>query len=296
MSTEASEGVMDQHAAGYESSMSDQFPREVGPGLFWMSGCLLYEYKDELWHNHYSCYLIVGTEKTVLVDTGHPAHWPAIERALDRARGGRTVDYVMPTHPEMPHAGNLPHLIEKFPDIQVIGDVRDYHLYFPGIEGNLTSLPLHTELDLGGRTFTILPAVWRDLPSTQWGYDSGARCTFVADGFGYSHHHLEGECALLSKELPEVPDPEQTRFVNERALYWTKHVDSQESIVRLTELFERHPSDLVAPAHGSVINNMEVILPVMYHGMNKQRGQEWTARMDGPAVSRSRWFGDQPPA
>lgn len=251
-------------------------PRELSPGLFWMADCLKYEYKGEMWHSHVSAYLIVGSEKSLLIDTGHPAHWNVIEPALDQSLGGRRLDYLMPTHSEMPHAGNLPRLVAKFPDAQIVGEIRDYHLYYPDLVPALWHRPIGDEIDLGDRSVVILPAIWRDLPSTIWAYDTGSRALFVADGFAYSHHHLQGQCALLSSELPEKPNVEQTMFVNERALFWTRHVDSSASSKRLAALLDEYPSSLVGPAHGSVIDNLDVMLPIMYAGMAAQRARART--------------------
>src|SRR5699024_12704655 len=62
---------------------------------------------------------IFGDERTLLLDTGHPSHWDAVEPALDALLGDRPLDLVLPTHPEMPHAGNLPKLARKYTGLTV---------------------------------------------------------------------------------------------------------------------------------------------------------------------------------
>ncbi|MEE2034249.1 hypothetical protein, partial [Rhodococcus chondri] len=89
----------------------------------------------------------------------------------------------------------------------------------------------------------------------------------------YSHHHLHGECRLYSSELPQAPDLEQTVFLNERALFWTRHVDSGHSEPDLEALFERYRPTLVAPAHGSVIDRLDEMVELLKAGMAESRKQ-----------------------
>ena len=67
-------------------------PKILAPGLAWMADCLQYEYQGEMWHTLVSTYLVIGTHSTLLIDTGHPAHWGVIEPALEKALDGRTLD------------------------------------------------------------------------------------------------------------------------------------------------------------------------------------------------------------
>lgn len=246
-------------------------PRLVGSDVHWGGDCLKFNYKGEVWHGHVSVYIILGSEKTLMIDTGHPGHWASIEKHLDDVLGDRPLDYIMPTHTEMPHAGNLSRLVDKYPAIEVVGEVRDYHLYYPKLEHRLRPVALFDSVDLGDRQITVLPAIWRDLPSTIWMYDSLSRVMFVADGFAYSHHHLQGECAQFSGELAVAPDVEQTIFLNEKALYWTRWVDAVSKEIDMDKLLADYPPSLVAPAHGAVITNLDTMLPLLREGMAANR-------------------------
>lgn len=178
------------------------FPREVVPGLIWTGGCLSYDFEGDQIHSHMCSYLLIGSERTLLVDTGHPAHWPTIEATLDRYLDGRPLDYVFPTHSEMPHAGSLERLLTKYPGLEVVGDVRDYHLFFPSVADRFRPYKVGESVSLGDREFVFVDAIWRDLPNTLWAYDTGSRTLFPADGFAYTHHHLSHECALTSTSVP----------------------------------------------------------------------------------------------
>lgn len=237
--------------------------REFAPGVFWVGGCLVVRIVDPIIHSHFGAYLVQGSKRNVLVDTGHPQDWSRVKAHLHQLVGSDGLDYIFPTHQEYPHAGNLGSLLELYPRAKVIGDVRDYHAYFPEFTDAYVGAGVGDRIDLGDRDFVLLPALIRDLPSTLWGYDSGARVMFVSDGFAFSHQHLAGECDLLSGELGREPAKEEIAWVNERALHWTKFVDSEPIFEQIDELFDRYPVDFIAPAHGSVIDEPEKVVPRM---------------------------------
>lgn len=241
-------------------------PRQITDGLVWTGGCLVFDYDGEDIHGHMCTYLVKGETHTLLVDGGHPAHWSAVERTLDEFLDGRPLDYVFPTHSEMPHAGNLERLLNKFPDMQVVGDVRDYHLFFPGITHRFTPKKAGEFVDLGGRKVYFVDAIWRDLPNSLWAYDTGDKVLFPADGFAYTHSHLSGECALTSEERVP-PDHKQTVFINERALFWTRYVGVERSFKLIDEMFEKYPAEMIAPAHGSIITSLDDMVPLLKDGM-----------------------------
>lgn len=248
------------------STITPVLPRKITDGFIWTGGCLAFEYDGEDIHGHMCTYLLKGTERTLLVDGGHPAHWSSVERTLDEHLDGRPLDYVFPTHSEMPHAGNLERLLNKYPDLQVVGDVRDYHLFFPGITHRFLPKKAGESVDLGGREVQFLEAIWRDLPNSLWAYDTGDKVLFPADGFAYTHSHTSGQCALISDERP-APDHKQTIFINERALFWTRYVGVERSFKLIDEMFERYPAEMIAPAHGSVITSLESMVPLLKQGM-----------------------------
>ena len=125
-------------------------PREIDQGIWWVGACLESAAFDEPVHFHTSAYLIVGTEATLMFDTAPPGAWPKVEHDLDRVLGDRPLDYLVPSHPEIPHAGNLDRIVERHPGVAIVGDLRDYHLYFPEHVDRMRPLPHGTEIDLGG--------------------------------------------------------------------------------------------------------------------------------------------------
>lgn len=258
-----------------------QLPREIAAGVWWVGGCLESAAFDHPVHFHVSAYLIVGTERALLVDTAAPAMWPELSNDLDRILGHRTLDYVVPTHPEIPHAGNLGKLLDKYPKAIATGDLRDYHLYFPDHVDRMQSVPHDTTLELGGGyRVTILDAIIEDLPNTVWCYEHRQQVLFPVDALGYGHLpqtlefpdeylHRAGECALLSSELREPPALDLATYLTQSSLYWSRFVEITPFMVRLEQLLVKYPAKLIAPAHGSVIDDLNVVMPVMREAHRK---------------------------
>lgn len=252
-----------------------QLPREIAAGIWWVGGCLESAAFPHPVHFHVSAYLIVGTERALLFDTAIPAMWSELEGDLDRILGSRTLDYVVPSHPEIPHAGNLGKLLLKYPQAVATGDLRDYHLFFPDHVERMRHVPHGTTIELGGGyRFTLLDAIIEDLPTTVWGYEHRQQVLFPVDALGYGHLpqteefpdeklHRAGECALFSSELHHPPALDLATYLTQSSLFWSRYVEITPYMDRLVALLEKYPTKLIAPAHGSVIDDLKVVMPVM---------------------------------
>lgn len=245
-------------------------PREIARGIWWLPQCLALSLDGQETHLHVSSYLILGKDRTLLWDGGTHELWHGLDRLLDSLLGDRPLDYLVPSHAELAHCANLGSILDKYPTCQVLGDVRDYPFYFPGHADRLKSCSIGDELDLGGMRFVFVDAVLKDLPTTLWGYEASQQVLFVADGFAYSHRapiegeerppHLKGECSLLASELGGAPGPEQVVWITKAALYWTHFLNLDAFRPRMESVLRDHPTRLVAPAHGPVIDNVDEIL------------------------------------
>lgn len=245
--------------------------RRVADGVHWLGGCLSAFGHGEEVHYHVNAYLVIGEERTALIDTGDPAHRDLVLAQLDEALDGRSLDYLVPTHPEIPHAGNLPALLERHSGAVVIGETRDYHLHFPEYADRLRPMAAGESVDLGGRELLLLPAHIRDLENTTWAWDSGAGVLLVSDGFSYIHDvpaddeddepvHRPGQCRLFSGEMPEPPTVAQAAYGTGRALYWTRFVDVSDAFAAIERLLDEHPTRFIGPAHGNVIDDVDGML------------------------------------
>jgi flavorubredoxin len=255
-------------------------PRQMAPGLHWLGSCLevlprirgayLKDAGTGILHAHQSFYLVTGSERTIIVDTGQPQHWPELERQLEQALADRRLDYVFPTHPEFVHYGLLPYWLRKFPEARAFGDVRNFALYHPDLRGRFEARRPGDTIDLGDRSLLIVEAIIHDLPNSLWAYDTGSRTLFTSDAFSYSHAHNAGECALTSLELPA--DLDDMAMTISSALHWARYVDDTRPLFDRIRAFQcEHPVDAIAPAHGSFVVDPEVMLELLPRGFAEAR-------------------------
>lgn len=262
------------------------FPREFAPGIWWLGGCFPMKAGDgrgydtggvEEIHSHVTCYLIVGTEKALMIDTGTPANWEMTEDYLDRILGDRQLDWIVPTHWEVPHSGNLDKLFKKYPNSQAGGDLRDYHLAHPEHVDRMHIFEDGHRIDLGGGyAFVSLPAPIKDLTNSVWGYEENQKVLFTSDGFSYTHHtgmvseddedvyiHVDGECSLMSHEIGIYPTVAQAHFLTKAALYWTRLTPVEPFFAEVAAVMDKYPPLYIAPAHGNVISDIDKMLPIV---------------------------------
>ncbi len=140
----------------------------------------------------YSSYLIVD-DKIALVDTIERSF---IDEYLDRIEdiiGDRKVDYLIINHMEPDHSGALKSIIQKYPDIILVGNKKTFgfvEAYYMTPENTIMVHDNHT-LDLGKHTlqFQMIPMVhW---PETMVTFEETTKILFSGDAFG-SYGTLDG--------------------------------------------------------------------------------------------------------
>jgi flavorubredoxin len=247
----------------------DPLPRELAPGVFWLGQCMEQPWQGETLHNYNSVYLVRGERASLLVEAGHPQDLPVIEAQLEGllAAGGPPLRYVFSTHQETPHSSGIARVLARHPDVEVCGDVRDYHLFFPRYAGRFRPLAVGEALDLGGGEFVIVEAAIRDLISTRWGFDTRRRVLFPGDGFAYSHYHEAGMCGHTAEEAPQLALADMTGLFAELALYWTRFSDMEPHIAQLSALIAELDVALIAPTHGLPITDLRRTVPLVLDGL-----------------------------
>ena len=69
-----------------------------------------------------SAFLLIGKEKTALIDCGMAYCASALIRNCQAAIGTRTLDYILISHSHYDHIGAVPFLRQQWPDLQLLGD------------------------------------------------------------------------------------------------------------------------------------------------------------------------------
>jgi flavorubredoxin len=244
-------------------------PRELAPNVFWLGECLPMPYRDTLLHSYGSLYLVRGSEASLLVEAGLPVHSDVTETQLATLlQSGPPLRYVFLTHQETPHAGGVGRLLEQYPDAIAVGDVRDYHLFFPTLADRFQSLVPGDTLDLGGGTsFRVTSAVIRDLITTQWGFAPSQRVLFPSDGFAFAHYHRAGQCGKTAEETSELEIADMGGLFIEQALPWMCYTDLEPYVDRLEAMIAELAVDIVAPSHGLPITDLGATMPQIVEGI-----------------------------
>lgn len=251
--------------------MTDEnpLPREIAPGVHWLGDCLELSYRGKAYHGYNAAFLVIGEDAAVMVETGHPKDFVVIEQQLKDILAGSVVPlkYLFITHQETPHSGSLGRFLERYPDLTVHGDVSDYHLAFPKFADRLRSMEVGDAIDLGGRRFIAVEPVIRDMKTSLWGFDTGARTLFPGDGFAFSHYHFDGHCGLTAEEATSLDLPEVSAVFAELALYWTTFCDMGIYCDKLEALIDDLGVAVLAPTHGLPILDIARTMPKVRDGL-----------------------------
>jgi glyoxylase-like metal-dependent hydrolase (beta-lactamase superfamily II) len=212
-------------------------------------------------------FVVAGERHSAIIETGITCDtWVVLEQ-LDKLveLGVPTPRYILPTHAEMGHAGGVGHLLERYPEATVHGDVSDLHLVFPQFADRL---------HFADPEIVVVESVFRDLLASRWYFDTKRRVLFPGDGFAFSHFHTDAACGLLAEEASTVDITAGMAHFAIAAFHWTQFVDIEPYIARLDELLRELAPDMIAPTHGLPIGDPAATMPIVKAGLRAMsRGQ-----------------------
>lgn len=234
--------------------------RELAEGIYWIQECYnspalrdqyladppgWYEKSQDI-HVSDNAYLIKG-EDTLLFDTLSPDSTDQILNELNEQLDGQSLDYIAPSHPENPHAGNTHHIMNEYPDAEVLAPASGkkhelYHLK------NATKVSSGESLDLGGRTVEFVEPTFLDHRIHTWLFDLMTKTLFTVDWLG--DVHMEKNCLSFLEELNDDDPVERQVEFHSRALFWFQFADREKMRNNINRIIDRHEPDILAPAHG----------------------------------------------
>ncbi len=137
----------------------------------------------------YNSYLIKDEKYAVMdtVDSRKNEEWLInLEEALD----GHTPDYLIVQHMEPDHSGSILTLIEKYPDMKIVGNAKTFVMlkqFFElgySIDHRTVTVKNGDTLSLGTHTLSFVFAPMVHWPEVMVTYESSEKILFSADGFG----------------------------------------------------------------------------------------------------------------
>lgn len=135
----------------------------------------------------YNSYVILD-EQVAVMDTVDPRATDEWLRNLDEALGARKVDYLVIQHMEPDHGGSIMQLIERYPDMKLVGNAKSFQMLgqFFNInpEGKAVMVKEGDTLSVGKHTLQFFMAPMVHWPEVMVTYDQADKVLFSADGFG----------------------------------------------------------------------------------------------------------------
>jgi len=135
----------------------------------------------------YNSYVILD-EKTAVMDTVDRRAAEQWLENVEKALGGRTVDYLVVSHMEPDHGANIARFIKLHPETVVVGNAKTFPMINQFFELNLEGKKLVVKekdtLPLGRHTLQFFMAPMVHWPEVMVAYEQEEKILFSADGFG----------------------------------------------------------------------------------------------------------------
>lgn len=135
----------------------------------------------------YNSYVILDDKITIMdtVDSRKTEEWLAnVEAVL----GDKSPDYLVVSHMEPDHAANIKRLMDKYPQMQVVGNAKTFVMIPQFFDVDLTGRTVVVKegdtLSLGAHTLQFFMAPMVHWPEVMVAYEQSEKILFSADGFG----------------------------------------------------------------------------------------------------------------
>ena len=224
--------------------------RQVSDDLYQIGEHVANEHGFEAIH----IYVMLNEGAPILIDCGSHIHRDSVMGQLNELIGDTVPEYLFLTHSELPHAGNIAAVAEKWPNIKVIVS----NVMLPYIEV-LPVLPLEqitqvvpgTKLTFPNRTIEFVDALLKDQPGSHWIHDSRCGALFTGDGFGYFNEKAAiGQLGDSAEFAISQQAFEQYHKIAFRFLRW---IQPDRLAIDLRKMFAKRNVQVIAPIHGNAI-------------------------------------------
>jgi len=207
----------------------------------------------------YNAYLIIGSEKTALLDTVDPGKTGVLLHNLEQS-GVDKLDYLVSHHTEQDHSGSIPRVLERFPQAKILTNpkCKDMLIDHLGLaDDQFITVADGEKISLGNKTLHFIYTPWVHWPETMSTYVPEDKILFSCDFFG---SHLAGS-DLYADTRPKV-------YQSAKRYYAEIMMPFRGPIRKNLEKLAAYEFDLIAPSHGPIYNHPEFILNAY---------QEWTS-------------------
>lgn len=195
----------------------------------------------------YNSYLIKD-EKNVLIDTVEFGADNNFFKKIDSILEGKAIDYLVVNHMEPDHSGMIASVLNKYPEIKIIGNEQTYKLlnnYYGISRDCFMAVADGQELCIGSTTLKFIFIPWVHWPETMVTYDVKNEIVFSCDAFG-GYGTLDGGIFDSDYNMEEMFLPEMRRYYSNIVAKWSNMV------VKALAKLDGTPIKMIAPSHGVV--------------------------------------------
>ncbi|SHJ53801.1 Flavorubredoxin [Hathewaya proteolytica DSM 3090] len=205
----------------------------------------------------YNSYIILD-EKNVLMDTVDSSVEKQFMQNLEHVLQGKKLDYVVVNHMEPDHCGTLQNVIEKYPEVKVVGNSKTMCMVKQFFDFDIDSRAIVIKegdtLSLGKHVLKFFMAPMVHWPEAMVTYDATDKILFSADAFG-TFGTLDGN--IFDDEVNF-----KCKWIDEARRYYANIVGKYgvqvQSLLKKVVAFE---VEMIAPLHGPIIReNIKYII------------------------------------
>jgi flavorubredoxin len=199
----------------------------------------------------YNAYLVVGNEKSALIDTVNPGFERELEEKVNEILPLEKIDYVVMNHAEPDHAGAIPYIMERNGKALLTTTEKGKELakaYYNVPDERIMVVKDGDEVNLGGKTLRFIEAPWLHWPETMFTYLVEDKVLFSCDFFGAHTAH-----GLYDDEVPSIIEYAQ-KYFGEIMMPFSGMAK------RAMEKLKGLGIKMIAPSHGPIYRNPERIL------------------------------------
>ena len=228
---------------------------KIADGVYWV-GTIDYDLRvfdivmDTDFGSTYNSYLVVGSEKTALIDTAKEPFKEEFFERINDIVDIKEIDYLVVNHAEPDHSGCVEYVLKQNPNIEIYGSIPAFMNLKEIInenEFNYHKVKEGETLSLGDKTleFTLQPNLhW---PDTMFTYLKEDNILFTCDFFG-AHYAFDG---VVSKNLKNTEDYNRSLKEYFDAIMAPFMPSVRRGINKVKELNPR----IIATSHGAVLEN-----------------------------------------
>jgi flavorubredoxin len=197
----------------------------------------------------YNSYLIIGKDKTALIDTVDPTKTSILLDNLKKLT--KKIDYIICNHAEQDHSGSIPNILENYPESKVICSEKCKQMLIDLMSisiDKIITVKDQEEISLGDKTLKFIYTPWVHWPETMSTLLKEDSILFSCDFFG---SHFSNE--LFSKDS-------DINYGAAKRYYAEIMMPFRIIVKKNIELIKNIKIEIIAPSHGPIYKNPRFII------------------------------------